>query len=344
MRTWNRRGRPCVRPSARYAFRVGSPLLLALLPLAVLLATVAFVVVRDRRGGASKHAPTSEPSAIVLLEANLWEACSVDGVLEPWARLATEEVRGFCGVTSGRHRIVTTTPTGEASLDVVVYPGEVLAWRLDVSTACWQSRAVDADTRSRVEIVPASGPNLALATGTPKMPGWLVHLRTTMNLVRSRPTAPPTKADEDLLARVERDIARLLTGSETDPSEAKMVRIARAVELGERLVGRALTRRDIRALVSPIREHAEKASARGDVDRASHVVDLGLAILPEDPELLVLSGGLLAARGRLDEALRVTEAALERDRCLEATDAARALRLRAELRMRLAAASATLKA
>lgn len=239
---------------------------------------------------------------------------------------------------------MTTTPTGEAALDVVVYPGEVLAWRLDASTACWRSCEIDADTRTRVEVVPASAPNLAVAAGTPKMPGWLVHLRTTMNLVRSRPTAPPSKADDDLLAHVEREIARLVIRPETDPSEAKTVRLARAVELGERLVGRALTRRDIRALVSPIREHADKALARGDADHAVHVVDLGLAILPEDPELLVLSGALLAARGRLDEALRVTEAALERDRCLEATDAARALRLRAELRMRLDAASATLKA
>jgi hypothetical protein len=50
---------------------------------------------------------------------------------------------------------------------------------------------------------------------------------------------------------------------------------------------------------------------------------------------MVIGGCALAHRGEADEALRVLNAALERDRCLEAEDVARAMRARMELRSRL---------
>jgi hypothetical protein len=65
------------------------------------------------------------------------------------------------------------------------------------------------------------------------------------------------------------------------------------------------------------------------------VVALGLALLPNDPELMVVAGCALATRGEADEALRALNAALERDRCLDAEDVARAMRTRMELRSRL---------
>lgn len=100
-------------------------------------------------------------------------------------------------------------------------------------------------------------------------------------------------------------------------------------------MGRILTRRELRGLVAPAREAASRLSSHGDNERAMHVVGIGLALLPGDPELMVVAGCALAARGEADEALRALEAALERDRCLEAEDIARAMRARMELRTRL---------
>jgi hypothetical protein len=74
------------------------------------------------------------------------------------------------------------------------------------------------------------------------------------------------------------------------------------------------------------------------------VVGLGLAVMPGDPELMVVAGCTLAARGEADEAMRALEAALERDRCLDAEIVARAMRARLDLRSRLPLASVGSKA
>ena len=66
----------------------------------VALATLWFVTSRVRRRRAP--APKKVRPGTLLLEANAWERCSVDGVREPWARYTTEPVRGFGGVPAGR--------------------------------------------------------------------------------------------------------------------------------------------------------------------------------------------------------------------------------------------------
>lgn len=310
------------------------PLVVAALALAtVLIAVLAIVAVRARRRKRAVK-PVREPSAFVILEGNAWEACVVDDLREPWSRLATEPVRGFCGVASGRHRVRTTTPAGDATLDFVVYPGEVLAWKLDAERARWEPHDLEPETRAKLESAPASSMDLAAAV-RPKLPGWLVHLRTTVGLASSRGGHVTVASSAEGLERVRKRLAKLVARAENEPADPHGEILDEARGLGEALVGRLLTRRELRALVASTREAASRLASRGDTERAMHVVGIGLAVLPGDPELMVEAGCALAARGESDEAMRALEAALERDRCLEAEDVARAMRARMELKSRL---------
>lgn len=319
-----------------------SYLAVALIPLALLAVTILVVSLRARR---RKRKPVRgrEPSAIVILEGNVWEACTVDDQREPWARYTTEPIRGFCGVAVGRHRIRTTTPAGEATLDFVAYPGEVLAWRLDAEHARWEPHDLDPDTRSPLEVAaPTSAPQLRGAVARPKLPGWLVHLRTTLGIgenrigprLRGEGLVLPRATTEEGVERLKKRLAKLVGMAESDAAETIDL-LAEARAIGEALIGRPMARREMRALVGLTRDVAERRVSSGHTDRAMRVLSLGLAVLPGDPELMVTAGCALAQRGEGDEALRALNAALERDRCLEAEDVARAMRTRMELRSRL---------
>ena len=291
-------------------------------------------VIRARKKKPSR--PVREPTGFVVLESNVWDACDVDDVREPWSRLATEPIRGFCGVSPGRHRVRTTTAHGDALIDFVIYPGEVLAWRLNVEHVRWEPHDLEATARASLETTPASSRDLAtVMRGQPKVPGWLVHLRTTIGMARLRGEVLP-KPDGDAVLRITKRLTKLLAKSEEDEGDDLLTE-ARA--LGDAIVGKALTRKELRALVAPARELADRHASRGHTDRAMRVVALGLAVLPGDPVMMVAAGCALAARGESDEAMRALEAALERNRCLDASDVARALRARLELRARLGRSS-----
>lgn len=307
-----------------------SSFLIAFVPIAILALTIAGVALRARRKR-EKRRPVREASAFVVLEGNRWDECTVDDMREPWHRYTTEPVRGFCGVGVGRHRITTRTPVGEATLDFVVCPGEVLAWRLDTELVRWVPYDLDPDTRSLLEsnvLTVADGPRA-------KVPGWMVHLRTTANMASSRSGASLAKSSDDGVERVRKRLVKLVArlDADEDAYPDELLREARA--LGESLVGKPLQRRDLRTLSSPVRKEAIRLAAKGDTSKAMRVLGLGLALLPGDPELMVTAGCTLAERGETDEALRALNAALERDRCLEAEDVARAMRARMELRARL---------
>lgn len=302
----------------------------ALIPLAIVLATALVVVLRTRRRTRKPRA-AREASAFVILENNLWDACAVDDLREPWGRYTTEPVRGFCGVPAGRHRVRTTTPSGEATLDFVIYPGEVLSWRLDPERARWEPHDLDPDVRSTLESGPSSVSDLSMAR--PKLPGWLVHLRTTMGIGSTRSGAAFTRSPDDGVDRLKKRLAKLVVMSDSDDANVDVLAEARAI--GEAIVGRPLTRKEMRAVVASVRDAATRFAANGDTERAMRVLALGLAVLPGDPELMVTAGCALATGGEPEEALRVLNAALERDRCLDAEDVARAMRAKMDLRSRL---------
>jgi hypothetical protein len=320
--------------------------IVAALPLVILAITVAVVTTLARRKARARR-PVKEASAFLLLEQNVWSACVVDDRQQPWERLATEPVRGFCGVPVGRHRVVTATVAGHAVLDVVALPGEILAFRLDGERARWEPCDVDGDTRAQLDGVPASTLDVNAPARHVRMraPGWLVHLRTTLEAAlpgEGRMTRPDARAraDDEGFERLRKRFAKLVAAVDRASDGARGreehedgLREARA--LGEALVGKPLARRDIRALVTPARETAMRLLADDDSDRAMRVVALGLALLPGDPELTVVAGCVLAVRGETNEALRALDAALARDRYLEASDVARAMRARMELRTRL---------
>jgi hypothetical protein len=191
-----------------------------------------------------------------------------------------------------------------------------------------------------LEAPPASSHDVtsSLAGGRAKVPGWLVHLRTTMGIGSTRAGAGLTRPAEDGVDRLKKRLGKLVSLAEAD-SDSDVDLLAEARAIGEAIIGRPLQRRDMRALVAATRESASRLTQNGDVDRAMRVLALGLAVLPGDPELMVTAGCALAARGEADEALRALNAALERDRCLEAQDVARAMRARMELRSRLGRSS-----
>lgn len=308
-------------------------LLLALIPLVLVAVTVTVGILRARWKRQQKPRQAREASAFVILEGNVWEASSVNDLREPWSKYTTEPVRGFCGVPVGRHRVRTSTPSGEATLDFVAYPGEVLSWRLDSERARWEPCDLDADTRSVLEAVPVSSADVNVGF-RPKTPGWLVHLRTTMSIGKRSAGITLGRSSEEGIERLRKRVSKLVGMAESD-NDSDVDVLAEAKAIGEAIVGRQLSRRDMRSLVASVRDSATRLTARNDSDRAMRVLALGLAVLPGDPELMVTAGTALAARGEADEALRVLNAALERDRCLEAEDVAKAMRARMELRTRL---------
>jgi hypothetical protein len=135
-----------------------------------------------------------------------------------------------------------------------------------------------------------------------------------MHVASTRATAAPAKASDDGIDRVRKRFAKLVASAEKKPSGedgGHGDRIAGARALGEALVGRSLTRQELRALVAPARDAAMRFAAHGDTERAMRSVALGLALLPGHPELMVVAGCVLAERGDVDEAMRAIPAAIE---------------------------------
>ena len=246
-----------------------------------------------RRDGAPPTSPSrdsdldapedvADATAIVLLPGNVWDACAFDGHQEEWARFTSRPVRGFGGVPSGRHRVITTCASGVATLDFVLYPGDVFARRLDPAAARWGPCADDADA--------APGPAESL-----------VAHRTVLGIARAMrgdavvdPDAAVRRtcaALEELFARVgaaerEGQEEKAEEAGEREGTEDALLREATA--LGETLVGVPLTRRQLGVLTGTVVHAADHHEAASSSDRARTVARLGLAMLPGDRALLAL--------------------------------------------------------
>src|SRR5262249_10282605 len=148
-------------------------------------------------------------------------------------------------------------------------------------------------------------PHSSVELGAPraKLPGWLVHLRTTMGIGSSRSGATFTRGPSDRVARLRKRLAKPVAMAEGD-ADPHGALLAEARAIGETLVGRPLSRKEMRSVIIAARDVATRLASNGHVERAMRVLALGLAVLPGDPELMVTAGCALAARGEADEALR----------------------------------------
>ncbi len=211
--------------------------------------------------GEGADAAAEAGTGSVLLRDNVWSACAFDGLKEDWPRYAASPVRGFAGVPSGRHRVITTCPDGVATLDFVLYPGDVLARRLDMDAASWRK---DED-----------------ALGAPTS---LVGHRTVLGIARAmRGDAIVVPDDAVRRARASLDALFVRVGAE----EPFVDLLRDATAIGDALVGVPLTRAQLGRLTGPIVKAAGEHAAAGEAERGARVVTLGLAVLPGDPNLLV---------------------------------------------------------
>jgi hypothetical protein len=206
----------------------------------------------------------AEATAVVLLPGNVWNACDFDGHDEDWGRFTSAPVRGFAGVPSGRHRVMTTCLSGVARLDFVLYPGDVFARRLDPDAARW-GPCEDADA-------------------SPGLPESLIVHRTVLGVARAMrgdAVVVPDVAVRRTCASLAGLFARAVAaGEKAKEDEEALLREASA--LGDGLVGVPLTRGQLGVLTRAV------VAAAADGGTGTLIARLGLAALPGDPRLVAL--------------------------------------------------------
>jgi hypothetical protein len=220
---------------------------------------------------------------VVLLDGNDWNACTIDGIEEDWRRFTPEPTRGLCALPAGRHRVSTRVGTSSAVLDFVIYPGEVLWWRLDRAQACWVPG--NATELAEARRVAEGGARGALSEA-------LISYRTTLGIARAMTgtLTAPDKAVDKAQRALETLLERAVQGEDNAP-------LLREAELaGLDLIGIPLTR-------SMLRRLGDAAQTKG----GSTAMRIGLAMLPGDPRLLVLLAQALTREGDSDGAGRAMD-------------------------------------
>ncbi len=305
-------------------------MLVASVVAAVLVVAAAWLYLTgSRRGAPTAAVPASRVSrpeeastpaiATLLLEDNVWSTCGLDGHDEDWARFTASPVRGFGGVPCGRHRVVTRCESGAALLDLVIYPGEVLAWRLDAELARWAPVAADGSVSPDALVVHRTVLGVARALRgdavvDPEAVVGRAAAALAVLLARARSAAP--------VAAVEADAA----AADDALREA-------AEELGAPLVAVPLTRAQLSALTGPVEALADELASAGAWAESARVASLGLAVLPGAPPLLVALAharlGVGGEEARRDARMHL-DAALARGSALDprARDRARATQAR----------------
>lgn len=256
-------------------------LLLALLALLLLPLFRRLTAKSERKGDGDEDVKEEERArdasfsllmkTVVVLEGNAWDACTIDGIREDWPRYASAEVRGLAAVPAGRHRITTAIGGRSATLDFVLYPGQIAIYRLDRDAMQWLP--IEDDVRTRIERLAEGGEKGALAKS-------LVSYRATLGIARVK--TGKIKSPEAELDRAREKLGELLArAAEIDDAPA-LEREGR--EAGEALVGVPLVREQLDALVQMALDRAALLQGKRAI-----IARIALAMLPGEARLLELA-------------------------------------------------------
>ncbi len=248
-------------------------------------------------------------NGMVLLRDNVWEGTRLDHVTAEWP----QAMRGYYFVWPGRHQVVSGGDD-PATLDFVLYPDEIFIRRLHAASQRWVPEHPENEDEVR-----------KLAEGGPwgHWKNALVdYLQMTAVVPQDRLRLPDSQT---LLASVQALAGRVEAGDSFDT----LLEEARA--LGASLIGVPMTFDMLNGLTRALMSRAARLANRHAYNDGLKVLDLGLAVLPDDPWLLETKANLLSDVGLPEEALRAVEAALIRDQVLKAEGLLRARSTKAQI-------------
>jgi hypothetical protein len=228
-------------------------------------------------------------SGVVVLGGNDWDHCAFDSV-----HITGLIAEGFHNVCPGRHRIVTM-PSGRrrtAVVDFVLYPGEMLAWCLDAQAARW--------IRCDLNVEPA------VTARVGQEPLLLLDYFETVGTRRLEACIAVSRADAVRGAITALKGLVHLVDAGHEPAQL----VAAVRDLTWNLMGAPVA--SMNELTSTIGAMASDRAAEGKLRHAWLILQLGLAILPDDPVLSTILGELFARQGQWSQARQYFRAARER--------------------------------
>jgi len=237
-------------------------------------------------------------TGVLVLHDNLWSDCSIDGLRGDWSRLSAEPPRGFSEVTAGRHHIVATHEGEPITLDLVLYPGEILVRRFDPLLREFILEKPDVEQKA-VLLASRGG------KGSPKG-SFVDYTRVAATVKGSAPALLPDEIGLRVAAAFVSAAEEVVRGADHD------VLMERTYRAGLELVGHVMLSPHIQRLVGLVSMTASPHAMQGDYELAAHITLLGLSILPGEPWLLDLLANLYADQGMPLSALPLSEEATRR--------------------------------
>lgn len=245
---------------------------------------------------------TGPASGIVLLVDNDWSRSEVDSVrtegrLDVVAPSGAKSggPEGFFNVCAGRHVVVTKSASGGAALlRFMLYPGELIARRLDRQTGQWA--ACDAATAAKL-VARVDDRSLPL-------------IDYFAEVAKPRLRAHVVVSGYDAAREAHVALLDLIERIDAGHAPAEMVGAAQQIAAG--LVGVPIGY--LEGILTAIGSAAWERASKGDFDRAWLILNLGLVLLPDDSTLLAVMGELMIQRGQVQEGLGHLDQALSRER------------------------------
>lgn len=223
---------------------------------------------------------SSQAGWLVLLD-NEWDRCEVDRVRMKGAVLAGGH--GFKNICPGRHLVTTALPSGTATLDTLVYPGEMVAVRLDEDRAVW----------SRIDHDEA----MELAR---RITAGMVQLYGYYELVAApRLAAALQRARDEILPAIDASMRQV--AARLDQGEHPSRLAPTVAQLAGALVGLPLP--SFEPIATPLAAGAWRRATEGKHDGARLVAQMGLALLPGEASLLAALCAIEAKEGSWDKAM-----------------------------------------